>query len=83
MSDVRKKRYTNRAFKLGTYYTAGAHKTTKHFGRSECHNIDSKTLVSERIDTCGSGAITPNEDNQQYIGFMRPVFNRRKSLFIG
>ena len=49
----------------------------KALWQKQCHNIDSKTLVSERIDTMDLERLRRTEYNQQYIAAMRPVFNRR------
>ena len=52
----------------------------KALWQKQCHNIDSKTLVSERIDTMDLERLRRTEYNQQYIAAMRPVFNRKNSL---
>ena len=49
----------------------------KALWQKQCHNIDSKTLVSERVDTMDLERLRRTEYNQQYIAAMRPVFNRR------
>ena len=49
----------------------------KALWQKQCHNIDSKTLVSERVDTMDLELLRRTEYNQQYIAAMRPVFNRR------